>query len=222
MPLQAAGRNSWRSTLNHARHRADVLASRKRQCSGVRIDGRCLGRVICGRIEVENLLVALAIGSKKTYAQTQVQRQTAADSPIVLEIGLQNLVAVVILLLELRLSKEGDSAHQQVSERISGGRGRIPKHEIAMDNGGQIEFVLLGCNGVSAKLKIVLAGDSDHIVPEGVGRVGVAPWNWTRILSETTPIGQPAKQEDTWQLAAKAVIEQTRHGHSRRALPRPL
>ena len=53
-------------------------------------------------------------------------------------------------------------------------------------------------------------------------RGGIFPQNWTGMLGEATAIGHPAKDENARQLAAKAVIEETGHGHVGWPLPRTL
>src|SRR5581483_2476524 len=82
------------------------------------VNGR-LARNVTPRIEVVCLVVSLAVGAKQADSHPEIQRQSAGRVPIILEVGLQVLEAVVVFDVTILLSKAGDSAQQQVSKRIS-------------------------------------------------------------------------------------------------------
>ena len=78
------------------------------------------------RIEIEGKLLFIPIRTEQADAQPQIERQVTGDVPVILEVRLQNFVAVVILEPSVLLPETGNSSQQQVGERISGGeRPRI-------------------------------------------------------------------------------------------------
>src|SRR5580700_5149156 len=67
-----------------------------------------------GGFEVKGILILLTVGSKEAHTQAEVEGQFLSDAPIVLEVGLKNLVAVVVLNGGVPLLIAGDISHQQV------------------------------------------------------------------------------------------------------------
>src|SRR5581483_10267887 len=49
------------------------------------------------RIEIEGLMLLLAVGAKQADSQPQIKRQAASDVPVVLEVRFQNFVTVIVL-----------------------------------------------------------------------------------------------------------------------------
>src|SRR5579862_7372199 len=122
MPLQAAGvavcadvhvseawqrcLAAWAAALHHAIQR--VADSReKSSIPGNWIERWLLRRIEGGIVEVIGALIALAIRSVQADAHPQVQSQLLGDPPVVLEIRLDGLVAVVILNLGVPLLVAG-------------------------------------------------------------------------------------------------------------------
>src|SRR5882724_7048318 len=50
-----------------------------------------------GGFKIKGIFIPLAVRSKQTHTQAEVDGKFLGDPPVVLEIGLENLVAVVIL-----------------------------------------------------------------------------------------------------------------------------
>src|ERR1700687_159924 len=111
MPLQATDRGSAHSALHqphlddHLRRKLMIRGEQNRrrgrgvqQNSRRRVNGK-RGPVKLGGHEIPSDVVFFPVRSKKTDAQPQIERQPMRDFPIVLEVGLCNLVGLVIATL---------------------------------------------------------------------------------------------------------------------------
>src|SRR5215475_1863302 len=115
--------------------------------------------------------------------------------PIILKVGLQDLVSVVILHSHVLLTKTGNPAEQEISECIPGRKPRIGvvKGEESRNTARRelaAQLVLLCRNGIGPKLEIVPAYDFGDIVTICVRGVRVVDSvrNVTGVLSEASPI----------------------------------
>src|SRR5260370_30928513 len=145
------------------------------------------------------------------------------DAPIVLEIGIYDLVAVVVLLLSAPLRVARDVAHQHVRKGVSRADRRIggTKREDTL-HVGRIFLVLLREGGVRAKLKYMFAERLRHIVAIGVGWVGIVPREVARVISPlTAPVRRVRAQSNGWEFAPEAIIENRTHGEARGQAHRP-
>src|SRR5438270_3136942 len=118
MVLHAAGRNTVDSTSNHPGHLVNVASWREHQRPRVRINRRRGGTIVGIGVEVIGAPIALTVGAEKADAQAQIEGETSRGAPIVLEIGLDNLIPVVILDLATGLRKTGNLPSEQVGEWI--------------------------------------------------------------------------------------------------------
>src|SRR5262249_16027666 len=161
----------------------------------------CDTGLVARGIKVERLVLFLAVRSIETHAHTQVQGQLAGDVEVVLEVRLQNLVAVVILDALILLTKAGDPAEKQVDERISGrnGVGRVEGQVPGNRAGAQFsaQFILLPGNSVRPQLQIVLADNLADVIAVRVGWIAIVGSirNVTYILSEPTVVSIANKLE---------------------------
>jgi len=85
----------------------------------VRANRRCITGNERSGLEIIRLVVSLPIGAEQTDAHTEIQGQMGADVPIILKIWFDDLVAEVILRIEIDLLEFADSTEQQVGESIS-------------------------------------------------------------------------------------------------------
>ena len=144
MPLDAAGvRTGASGGIGESIHRegpacaaalddavkriAGTWLKRARECSDrtVGIDDGRVGGSEGIRIKIKSMSVPLSVSSVEAEPETKVEGQAFGDSPVVLEIGLNNSVAVVILGLEIPLLVLRDVSQQQVSEGVSRADRRI-------------------------------------------------------------------------------------------------
>src|SRR6266850_2271687 len=107
-------RSSRSSTLNHA-----VEGIANPWCQGsIALKGGGAGGRESGRFKVVGAPVTLAIGTVEAQAQAKIEGQALGDSPVVLEIGLHDLVAVIILRRKIPLMVIRDISHEQVGESV--------------------------------------------------------------------------------------------------------
>ena len=78
--------------------------------AAVRIDLGSLGSTPCCGILVEGLMETLVISPVKTESNSQIKSQLFAGMKVILEVGLQDFIAVVILGLGTCLGEVGDVA----------------------------------------------------------------------------------------------------------------
>ena len=122
----------------------------------------------------------LPVGSEEAETQSQVEGQTVGNAPVVLKVGLQNLIAVVVLDPSVLLSEARDVPEQQICERIPGGNIAVRgvESQIPRDRPGTeftAQFIFLSCNRISSKLQIVPANNLADVVSECV--------SWVRVVS---------------------------------------
>src|SRR5712664_2427018 len=185
--------------------------------TSVCLEARRIPRHPRAGVEVEGLLVSLAISAEQAQAQTKIKCQVIVDAPIVLKIRLHDFVAVVILLLCTPLRVTRNIAYQQVGKRVPGSDCCIGsvKGEDTL-NVGRIFLVLLREGGIDAELEDVLAHRFGHVVAIRVGWVGVVPGEVARVISPlTASVRRVRSQGDRGKLAAEAVIENRAHGEAR-------
>ena len=65
------------------------------------------------------MFVPFAVSAKKAQPQAQIQSQAFVYPPVVLEIGLHDFVAIIVLEDRAPLLVTGNISQQQVSERVS-------------------------------------------------------------------------------------------------------
>ena len=70
----------------------------------------CVGRTPGCRLEVAGFVADVVIGAEEAQAKAEIQGQSWRYAPVVLDVGLQDLVAVVVLRLRGGLGEGGDSA----------------------------------------------------------------------------------------------------------------
>ena len=93
-------RTSWSATLHHAIKRISRTGYKGSRLSGdaaVRIHLGSIRQLPRGGVEIVGLVVALAVGTKETESYSQIQSQLSCRVEVILEIRLQDFIAVVIL-----------------------------------------------------------------------------------------------------------------------------
>src|SRR5260370_27764364 len=108
---------SGSSTLNNAVKRIPSFSCVLSQRT-IRIEGRLIGRDEGAGIEVEGLLVALAVGSKQAQAETKIERQALRDAPVILKIRFHDLIPVVVFGLQVPLIVAGIISHQHIGKCV--------------------------------------------------------------------------------------------------------
>src|SRR5215469_13937042 len=99
--------------------------------------------------------------------------------PIILEIGLKDFVAVVILGLRVLLAEGRDVSHQQVGEGVTRAYRRgVVKYDEAVRSPTRAsrlkaQLVLLRGDEIGSGYQAVFTQHLAHVVTERVGRVGV-------------------------------------------------
>ena len=118
LSLHATDRNAGGYTALHNAVRQSVDEQVVHAAIG--IDGGHSGLVV-RRIEIECLLLLFAVGPEQAHPHAEIQGQATGDVPVILEIGFNDLVAVVVLDPLVLLPVAGDFAQQQVGEWIARG-----------------------------------------------------------------------------------------------------
>src|SRR5580693_1381123 len=218
MTFHAAGLNSRRDSAVHPSVELGIGYGPFHKVGGVG-EARA-GNVVSG-IEIPGVVVDLAISAEHTYAQAQVQRQARRGMPVVLEVGLKDLVPVVgldrrfLLLILLHISQQQIGKCVPAADHaVAGGVGQ---NAVGTDPRLR-NLVLLRRHKVTAELQVMLADDLGDIVFVGIGRVGIqrAVGYVSRVLVDA--IEYAAVQADPRHFAAEAIVEHT-HSHSLWTLP---
>ncbi len=114
------------------------------------------------------------------------------DTPVVLEVRFQDLVAEVILGLAVRLRESVNIAEQKIRESVAGETGRrvaAVEGQRALDGAEAALFIFLGDNSVGAQLQGVPSGNLSYIVTHGVRGVGIVPGNVSLAFCEISAVG---------------------------------
>ncbi len=72
------------------------------------------------RIKAEGVPVAFAISAVEAQTQAEVESKFLGDPPIILEVGFDDVVAVVVFGLKIDLRILSDFTREQVGKRVSG------------------------------------------------------------------------------------------------------
>ena len=136
--------------------------------------------------------------------------------PVILEIGLKDVVLLVHLERGLFLGEGVDISQEHVGKRISG-RNRTTSSELqeaVHAIAGLRDFVLVGVHNVDSKLQIMRADALADIVAERESRIGVqrTVGNISRIFGKVI---LAACQTNAGHLAAKTVVIDSDRGKSR-------
>ena len=142
--------------------------------------GAARARNVTSDVEVVFVVIALAVSSEQAHPQPEVQSQMAGNVPVILEVRLEDLVAVVELGLRagsgekddtLPISKSAKALPVLMAELLV---SKVNVPFVAVP--GARQFVLLRSHEIAAKLQVVFADNLGDVVPVGVGRIGVV---WT-------------------------------------------
>ena len=197
----------------------------------IQVDGNCLVLVpqqsllvnlekvrgyIRRRIPVPGLVIFLMVVAKEAEADARVYRQALADFPIVLNVRLHDVVAVVVFPLRTVLLVGSDVAQQHVGVLVSRHTVRAEiaevQHSLQLPGIGAVgcvDLVPLSQNQLHAKLYVVLANHLADVVPQAVGRVLELPGRVAGIDLEPAAVRQvPGCELNAGQLAAEVVVEQ--------------
>src|SRR5207245_6702931 len=117
------GTGSSRAAALHESNERVASAGNETAITGDR--GSSVGSsVVDRRFKIERSLGDVPVGAEETEAQAKIQRQSFVDAPVVLEIGLEDFVAVVVLHDGAGLRIGRNVSCKEVRKRISGGDRR--------------------------------------------------------------------------------------------------
>src|SRR5258708_33013760 len=177
MALHAArfitGRKGGARKTSDDSPRSTTMQDAVKRISGnsiVGIDAAGTGNKGC-RIEIVFLVVALAVSSEHTDAETKVERQSRGYVPVILEVGFKDFVPIVELQLGAFLGERGHVAHEQISDGIACGYGSVIaiKREHAVGSSARgAKLVLLCRDKVGSELQVMPSHDLDDIVAVGI------------------------------------------------------
>src|SRR5438105_14603790 len=76
----------------------------------IRIDSGCRGQAVFGWIKIVSLVLSISHRAVEADSYAQVDRQARGSMPVILEVGLKNLIAQIVFGLTVRLAKTRDVA----------------------------------------------------------------------------------------------------------------
>src|SRR5579871_6914351 len=215
MTLHAAPRHASYAALNltierisNPRHQRARLASD----GAIDVNLRSIGWIVGCRIEVIGLLVFFPISTVEADAQSQVQCQVSSNVPVILEIRLHDLVAVVVFQLQISLTIRGNSPGQEICESIP--RGNSLGADVIVEDTLQIRAILLvflAGDKIESEKHIVIAGDLRNLVSICVSRIGIVPGEISRVRAETAAVRRTTRKGDGRYQSAEPVRIDTAH-----------